>query len=211
MPQGTLYLVSAPSGAGKTSLVRALIEQAATEDEGHNRLCVSVSHTTRSIRPGEVDGQNYHFIDKDTFLQLRSEKAFLESAEVYGNCYGTSRHWVEQQLQQGWDVILEIDWQGALQVKEQVPAAVSIFILPPSLAALRERLTGRGQDAPEVIESRMAQAVNEMSHYRQADFLVINDRFELALKDLKAILRAHKLENEYQSVKYRSLLSELLS
>ena len=211
MPKGTLYLISAPSGAGKTSLVRALIEQAPSSDVGHQRLCVSVSHTTRSIRPGEVQGQNYHFVDIEDFHVLRNDDAFLEYAEVFGNFYGTSRHWVESQLNEGWDVILEIDWQGAQQVKGLMPDAVSIFILPPSLSALQERLTGRGQDEQAVIDSRMAQAVNEMSHYKQADFLIINDDFEIALRDLKAILRAHKLKTEHQSVKYSALLGELLS
>src|SRR5690606_23785440 len=128
MPQGTLYLISAPSGAGKTSLVKALIEQAPDNDSGHRQLCVSVSHTTRTIRPGEKEGVNYHFVDVAEFLALREKGAFLESAEVFGNYYGTSRKWVETQLEAGWDVILEIDWQGAKQVQELIPAAVSIFI-----------------------------------------------------------------------------------
>lgn len=210
MPQGTLYLISAPSGAGKTTLVRALLEASRAEDPGHDQLCVSVSHTTRPMRPGEVNGENYHFVDYDTFLRMRDEGAFLEHAEVFGNCYGTSRSWVEKQLEKGWDVILEIDWQGARQVREKVPASVSIFILPPSLAALQERLTGRGQDEPAVIERRMAQAANEMSHYEQAHYLVINEQFETALRDLKAIFRAHKLDLDSQKHRHAPLLHELL-
>lgn len=210
MPQGTLYLISAPSGAGKTSLVRALLEASRTEDPGHDRLCVSISHTTRPMRPGEVNGENYHFVDDDTFLRMRDEGAFLEYAEVFGNFYGTSRSWVEKQLEEGWDVILEIDWQGARQVREKAKASVSIFVLPPSLAALQERLTGRGQDEPAVIDRRMAQAANEMSHYEQADYLVINDQFEAALRDLKAIFRAHKLGLSSQKRRHAALLQELL-
>lgn len=210
MPKGTLYLISAPSGAGKTSLVHALLDASGTEDPGHDRVCVSVSHTTRPMRPGEVNGENYHFVDDETFLRMRDEDAFLEHAEVFGNSYGTSRNWVEKQLEAGWDVILEIDWQGARQVREKVPAAVGIFILPPSLAALQERLTGRGQDEPAVIERRMAQATNEMSHYEQADYLVINNQFEAALRDLKAIFRAHKLDLGSQKRRHANLLHELL-
>lgn len=210
-PQGTLYLISAPSGAGKTSLVNALIEQAPANDVEHRRLCVSVSHTTRAIRPGEVDGVNYHFVSVDEFQALREKSAFLESAEVFGNYYGTSREWVETQLNAGWDVILEIDWQGAKQVKTLLPEAVSIFILPPSLATLQERLTGRGQDEPEVIAGRMAQAVDEISHYAQADYLVVNDNFEVALRDLKAIFRAQTLVSGRQIAKYSALIGELLS
>lgn len=211
MNHGTLYLISAPSGAGKTSLVNALIEQAPEQGPGMDRLCVSVSHTTRPKRPGEVDGCNYHFVTVEEFTGLRSKGDFLENAEVFGNHYGTSKGWVEGQLKNGFDVILEIDWQGALQVKSQMNDAISIFILPPSLASLQERLTGRGQDQPEVITSRMAKAVSEISHYKQADYLVINDDFSCALCDLQSIIRVQKLSLKYQEQKHNSLLDDLLS
>lgn len=201
---GNLYTISAPSGAGKTSLVTALVEST-------SNICVSISHTTRPIRPGEVDGVNYHFVDHTEFQTMLVANAFLEHAEVFGNFYGTSRHWVEQQLQQGLDVILEIDWQGAKQVAQWLPQAISIFILPPSKAALHQRLTNRGQDNNSVIEQRMAAAVNEMSHYDQASFLVINDDFQIALQDLQAILRSSHLRQEAQQQCHAGLLTELLS
>ncbi len=208
MSKGTLYLISAPSGAGKTSLVNALTREANTAGP---RLTVSVSHTTRPMRPGEQDGVNYHFVGLEVFQQMREDGAFLESAQVFGNFYGTSRSWVEQRLKQGWDVILEIDWQGAAQVKSLMPDAVSIFILPPSLGTLRERLTRRGQDDNEVIEARMAKAVNEISHYPQADYLVINDDFDTALGDLRAILRAAHLTLARQQQHHQTLLEALLN
>ena len=210
MPQGSLYLISAPSGAGKTSLVNALLErpEAAIGTAG---LCVSVSHTTRPMRPGETDGVNYHFVDRDTFGQMAAKDAFLEHAEVFGNFYGTSRAAVEKRLEEGWDVILEIDWQGAAQIKQFLPGAVSIFILPPSREALLQRLTQRGQDQPEVIAGRMANAVSEMSHYPQADFLVINDDFDVALDDLCAIFRSARLRRGIQEARNQQLLASLLS
>ncbi|MEX2367047.1 MAG: guanylate kinase [Pseudohongiellaceae bacterium] len=211
MTQGTLFLISAPSGAGKTSLVRALIENAPEQDPDHSRLCVSVSHTTRPKRPGEVEGDNYHFTDPATFRAMQDQQAFLECAEVYGNYYGTSRQWVEEKMALGWDVILEIDWQGATQVKTLLPEAISIFILPPSLEALRLRLQQRGQDDSGVIAYRMTQAVDEISHYAQADYLVINDDFDTALKDLMAIMRAAHLDITRQSRSQAALLEELLS
>jgi guanylate kinase len=207
MPQGNLYLISAPSGAGKTSLVKALL----SHPEVGAQLCVSVSHTTRAMRPGEVDGTNYHFVDKPAFQQMVAQGAFLEYAEVFGNFYGTSRTWVEQRLSQGADVILEIDWQGAAQIQRLLPSAISIFILPPSRDALQQRLTNRGQDLPEVIASRMAKAVNEMSHYHQADYLVINDVFATALADLAAIFRSSQLRKEVQQKRHQALLAALLS
>ncbi|HWK54622.1 MAG TPA: guanylate kinase, partial [Hyphomicrobiales bacterium] len=157
MPDGNLYLISAPSGAGKTSLVKALLA-APAEQRADAGLCVSVSHTTRPKRPGEEHGVNYHFVDVDTFHDMQNRGVFLENAVVFGNFYGTSRDWVKAQLAQGWDVILEIDWQGAAQVKQAMPEAVSIFILPPSRAALEQRLTARGQDDAAVIAERMAKA-----------------------------------------------------
>lgn len=210
MPQGSLYLISAPSGAGKTSLVKALLnEKSACNAE--SKLCVSVSHTTRPMRPGEVNGVNYHFVDVATFLAMKEKNDFLECAEVFGNRYGTSRAWVEERLASGWDVILEIDWQGAAQVKGMLPQSVGIFILPPSLEALEKRLTARGTDKPEVIADRMAKAVNEMSHYPQADYLVINDQFEAALADLQAIFRSNQLRRKVQEQRNSGLLGALLA
>ena len=210
MNPGLLYLISAPSGAGKTTLVKALIESSADQDAGHSRVCVSVSHTTRPIRPGETEGVNYHFVGEEEFMSLRERGDFLESAEVFGNFYGTSRQWVESRLEEGFDVILEIDWQGARQVQKLMPDALSIFILPPSLDTLQKRLTGRGQDNPDVIAKRMAQARSEISHYSQADYLVINDDFDAALRDLQAILRVQKLARRQQQLTHARLLNELL-
>jgi len=201
---GTLYIISAPSGAGKTSLVKALLEQT-------DNLHVSVSHTTRAMRPGEVDGVNYHFTSREAFVRLVEHGDFLEHAEVFGNLYGTSQSTVENTLAEGHDLILEIDWQGAQQVRHAMPHAHAIFILPPSQSALRDRLTGRGQDASEVIEKRMAEAVAEMSHYVEFDSLVINDDFTTALDDLKAILRAKHLQTSSQQLRHTRLLQALLS
>ncbi|MGM0631885.1 MAG: guanylate kinase [Pseudomonadota bacterium] len=204
MARGTLYTISAPSGAGKTSLVNALL------DDGDPSLFVSVSHTTRPQRPGEREGINYHFVDRDTFLAMRERGEFLESAEVFGNLYGTSRPWVEQQLSRGRDVILEIDWQGAAQVRRQVDPTKSVFILPPSLATLEQRLSQRGQDDADTIAGRMRQARDEISHYREADYLVINEVFDTALEDLRAIVRAARLERDQQLANNTPLLEELL-
>ncbi|MCL7463087.1 guanylate kinase [Pseudomonas sp. NW5] len=200
---GTLYIVSAPSGAGKTSLVKALLDS-------NEQIRVSVSHTTRAMRPGEVDGVNYHFINHDTFRDMRAQDAFLEHAEVFGNFYGTSRHWVEQTLNEGFDLILEIDWQGAQQVRQLMPHAQSIFILPPSQEALRQRLNNRGQDSEEIIETRMREAVSEMSHFHEYDYVVINDQFRHALEDLKAIFRARQLHQPAQRRRHAGLLESLL-
>ncbi|HSB97935.1 MAG TPA: guanylate kinase [Spongiibacteraceae bacterium] len=201
---GNLYIISAPSGAGKTSLVNALVE---IMDD----LKVSISHTTRPCRPGEVDGVNYHFVDKAQFQRMLDDGAFLESAEVFGNYYGTSQHWVRETLTTGSDVILEIDWQGAQQVRRLMPEAISIFILPPSRKALQERLTNRGQDPDDVIAKRMAAAISEMSHYAEADYLVVNDRFEAALQELRAILIAGRLSLGKQQQRQAVRLTELLS
>jgi guanylate kinase len=200
---GTLYIVSAPSGAGKTSLVKALIDSMP-------QVRVSVSHTTRAMRPGEVDGVNYHFVDRERFLAMLERNEFLEHAEVFGNLYGTSQRWVEQTLAEGYDLILEIDWQGAQQVRRLLPEARSIFILPPTQQALRQRLTNRGQDSDEVIERRMREAVSEMSHYVEYDYLVINDDFAHALDDLKAIFRANQLRQQRQQQRHAALLEALL-
>lgn len=204
MSNGKLYTISAPSGAGKTSLVKALIESS-------DNICVSVSNTTRAMRPGEVDGVNYHFCDQATFKAMIAEQAFLEHAEVFGNFYGTSKQWVEETLAKDLDVILEIDWQGALQIAAQIPETISIFILPPSKEELRERLTNRGQDDDSIIEGRMSEAVNEISHYDQANFLVINDDFNTALADLKAIFQSQRLTRDTQQQRHKALLDALLS
>ncbi len=200
---GTLYTVSAPSGAGKTSLVNALLARSPA-------LQVSVSHTTRAQRPGEQDGVNYHFVDEATFLGMLEEAEFLEHARVFGNLYGTSQGWVETQLAAGTDVILEIDWQGAAQVKRLLPDTCGIFILPPSREALEQRLTGRGQDDPAVIASRLAEAVEEMSHYVQSDYLVVNNDFEVALAELEAIVLSHRLQTPRQQQALSELLQGLL-
>lgn len=200
---GTLYIVSAPSGAGKTSLVKALLD--ALPD-----IRVSVSHTTRAMRPGETDGVNYHFVDCATFTNLLEHGDFLEHAEVFGNYYGTSQAALERTLAEGHDLILEIDWQGAQQVRRKLPHAQSIFILPPSQAALRQRLDNRGQDSAEIIERRMREAVSEMSHYVEYDYLIINDDFASALEDLKSIFRTRQLRLDRQQRRHDDLLVDLL-
>ena len=203
-PSGRLFVISAPSGAGKTSLVKALVERS-------NNLTVSVSHTTRSIRPGEVDGVNYHFVSESAFNQLRDSEGFFEWAQVFDNYYGTSKEGVEHQLAKGLDVILEIDWQGARQVKALVESAVSIFVLPPSTEALRERLTGRGQDDASVIERRMQSARDEIIHYSEADFVVLNDVFNEALSDLESIIYSQKPAQTPQSERLTSVIADLLA
>ncbi len=202
--RGILYTISAPSGAGKTSLVKALLEQS-------SNLRVSVSHTTRAQRPGEVNGVNYHFVDRTAFEAMLARGEFLEQAEVFGNFYGTSQKWVEDMLAAGTDVILEIDWQGAQQIRRLMPDSIGIFILPPSLQALLERLNGRGQDDAAVIEKRMAQARSEIAHYAEADYLVVNDNFDHALADLLAIVRAQPLRLAEQLNTLDSLLNSLLN
>jgi len=201
---GTLFIISAPSGAGKTSLVKAL-----TDDLNHIR--VSVSHTTRAMRPGEHDGVNYHFVDRAEFERMNAQGDFLEQAEVFGNCYGTSRQALQQTLDQGHDLILEIDWQGAQQVRKLMPGTRSIFILPPSQQALRQRLTNRGQDSDEIIEGRMREAVSEMEHYDEYEFVIINDDFATALDDLKAVFRANRLQRDGQQQRHGELLRQLLA
>ncbi|QLF93786.1 guanylate kinase [Pseudomonas sp. ABC1] len=201
---GTLYIISAPSGAGKTSLVKALLD-------AQPQVRVSVSHTTRPARPGEVDGVNYHFVSREDFIERLGRDEFLEHAEVFGNLYGTSQRWLEETLKEGYDLILEIDWQGAQQVRKQMPLARSIFILPPTQEALRQRLTNRGQDSDDVIDGRMREAVSEMSHYVEYDYLVINDDFAHALGDLQAIFRASQLRQGPQQKRHTQLLSELLA
>jgi guanylate kinase len=204
MTKGTLFTVSAPSGAGKTSLVRALVDRCPD-------IRVSVSHTTREVRPGEQDGVSYHFVTDAVFQSMLERGAFLEHARVFNHCYGTSQEWVDEQLAAGRDVILEIDWQGAGQIKRLRPQAVSVFILPPSRQALLERLTTRGRDQQDIIQQRMNQAVHEISHYPEADFIVVNDDFETALEELFCVVRAQRLRVDLQVVKLEDLLRELLS
>jgi len=198
-----LFIVAAPSGCGKTSLVKALIAQ--TED-----LCVSVSHTTRASRPGEAHGKNYFFVSKQEFDQIKKEDGFIESAQVFDNHYGSAKQTVRDLLESGTDVILEIDWQGARQVKKSFNDAIGIFILPPSEAALRERLTDRGQDDKSIIDRRMQDAVSEMRHYDEFDYLVINDDFNLALTDLSIIIHSQRFLLSQQTEKYQSLLNSLI-
>lgn len=200
---GNLFVIAAPSGAGKTSLVRALVDS-------DPRLKLSVSHTTRAPRPGEVDGEHYHFTDSAHFARLIADDRLLEHAEVHGNFYGTARDPVEAAFAQGNDVILEIDWQGARQIRARFPACVGIFILPPSREALHERLDKRGQDSPAVIARRLANARGEMEHATEFDYLVVNDRFEDALADLAAIVRAVRLSMRIQAPRQAALLDQLL-
>ena len=199
---GKLFIITAASGTGKTSLVKELL---ATTDN----LTVSVSHTTRAPRPGESDGTQYHFTTVDAFKQMIDESAFLEYAQVFDNFYGTTRQAVERLLHDGVDVILEIDWQGALQVKEKFSDAVMIFILPPSRDALRSRLSGRGQDSDEVIEKRLAGSLTEMRQYDKFDYVVINDDFAEALADLQTIIKSHRLSRATQQVRNGKLIDAL--
>ena len=200
---GTLYIVSAPSGAGKTSLLKALLEDA----EG---IGLSISHTTRDMRPGEQDGVHYHYVDEATFTQMVADGAFLEHAKVFDNYYGTSQAAVVAQLASGQDVILEIDWQGAQQVRKLFPEAVGIFILPPSKTALRERLTDRGQDDTAIIDRRMRDAEAEMSHYLEFDYVVVNDDFDTALAELRAIITSQRLAISRQQTRLQGLVKGLL-
>jgi len=196
-------VVAAPSGGGKTSLINALLKM-------DDRVQLSVSYTTRPPRPGEVNGVHYHFVDDDIFQALVGRNAFLEHANVFDYRYGTSREAVEQQLSAGFDVILDIDWQGARQIRSSSPSSCSIFIVPLSLDALRQRLIGRGQDSESVIQRRMRDAQAEISHWDEFDFLVINDKFEEALSELHSIIRSGKLSGPYGEQQYGEILAELL-
>ena len=202
--KGNLFVVSSPSGAGKSSLISALLKK-------HNDMQVSVSHTTRDPRPGEVDGIHYHFVTKKEFKQLIEDNGFYEWAEVFGNYYGTSKQSIEAQLQQGIDVFLDIDWQGARQMRDQVADIITVFILPPSHTELLDRLHKRGQDSEEVIHKRMREAKTEMSHYDEYDFLLINDDFEWTLNQLEQLILTHRLKVTSQTSKYQSLIQQLLA
>ena len=200
--QAQMFIVSAPSGAGKTSLVRQAIDEL-------GELTVAVSHTTREQRPGEQAGKDYHFVSKDTFEQMIDSDQFLEYADVFGNYYGTSMKAVNDALSAGLDVILEIDWQGAAQVRQKLVDVVSIFILPPSRATLIERLKARGQDSDRVIEKRTAEAVLEMQQYHRADYLIINDNFDDALEELKAVVLSHRVLKSRQALRHAGLITSL--
>ncbi|MCK4587435.1 MAG: guanylate kinase [Gammaproteobacteria bacterium] len=201
---GTLFIISAPSGAGKTSLIKSLLEST-------DGISVSISHTTRAKRPGEENGVDYHFVDVPTFTEMVEHNAFLEHAQVFDHHYGTSETAVLDQLASGQDVILEIDWQGAEQVRIRISGTVSIFILPPSRDALRERLTDRGQDDDTIINRRMHDAATEMSHYHEFDYVVVNDVFDTALKDLKTIVASQQFHIDRQKQSIQLLINELLA
>lgn len=201
-PSGQAFIISAPSGAGKTSLVAALRER-------DPKLALSISCTTRPPRPGERDGVHYHFLDRETFERELAAGAFLEYAEVFGNLYGTRAADVERHLASGRDLILEIDWQGARQVRARLPGVISIFILPPSLEELERRLYRRGTDRPEVIARRLAQARADLAHWSEYDYLVVNDRFEVALDALSAILTAARHRAAYQRPRLKALLDPI--
>jgi guanylate kinase len=202
MTTGNLFIVAAPSGAGKTSLVKELL----AADAG---IQLSISYTTRAPRPGEVDGQHYHFVSRESFEEMLERGDFLESAEVYGNFYGTSQPWIEASRKTGKDILLEIDWQGAAQVRKLIPEAIGIFILPPSVEALRQRLTGRGQDSGEVIQRRVAAAREDISHVGEFDYVIINDDFNTALQDLLAAVRAQRLKAAVQLDRHGDLIASL--
>jgi guanylate kinase len=202
MTTGNLFIITAASGAGKTSLIKALL----AKDE---HLKLSISHTTRKPRPSEANGVDYHFVDDATFLHMLGEARFLESAEVHDARYGTSQSAVELPLEAGFDVVLEIDWQGAAQVRRLYPQAISIFVLPPSIEALERRLNGRGQDSSDVIAKRVAAARTEMRHVSEFDYVTINDDFDVALQDISAIIRAQRLVSSVQLQRYASLIQTL--
>lgn len=197
---GNLFVVSAPSGAGKTTLVKKLV----AADPG---LRLSVSYTTRPPRPGEVNGKDYHFVDRDGFEAMLERGEFLESAEVFGNRYGTSQRWVREQMAAGTDILLEIDWQGAQQVRKLIPQAIGIFILPPSMEALLQRLNSRAQDGPEVIARRLAGAREEISHIGEFDYVIINNKLDEALQDLLAVVRGERLKLAKQARRHQDLIN----
>ena len=201
--RGNLFILSAPSGAGKSSLITALLKK-------HADMKVSVSHTTRSPRPGEENAVHYHFVSADEFKALIAKDDFFEWAQVFDNYYGTSKQAIESQLNAGIDVFLDIDWQGAQQVREIMPSVQTIFILPPSKAELEQRLNNRGQDSAEVIAGRMAKAQSETSHYNEYDYVVVNDDFETALRNIETIVLAQRLTLKAQASRHHDLITNLL-
>ena len=203
---GNLFILSAPSGAGKSSLITALLKQ-----DSVRKMQVSVSHTTREARPGEENGQHYHFASVDAFKKLIEQQAFYEWAEVFGNYYGTSEAAIDEQLAQGIDVFLDIDWQGAQQVRMKKPEVTTIFISPPSKQELENRLCKRGQDSEEVIKQRMAQAKAECSHFQEFDYIIVNDDFDQALEDLTTIVCNQRLKRRQQVKNYQLLFKDLLA
>lgn len=202
MQQGNIFVVTAPSGAGKTTMVAALLA-------ADPQIKLSVSYTTRAPRDGEVDGKNYHFVSREQFIAMLQRSEFLESAEVYGNFYGTSQLWIQQQLDAGNDILLEIDWQGAQQVRKLFPQAIGIFILPPSLQALEQRLRGRGTDSAESIAKRMASARDEITHVDEFEYVIVNEVIADAIQDLISVVRTYRLGIARQSAKYAALFSAL--
>ncbi|WP_294893099.1 guanylate kinase [uncultured Gilliamella sp.] len=206
MYTGTLFIISAPSGAGKSSLIRAYLAQ-----ENHHPAKVSISHTTRKPRPGEQQGEHYYFVDNQKFESLIKQNAFVEYAHVFDHYYGTSKAEIEQSLMQGINVFLDIDWQGAKQVRQQMPESKSIFILPPSLKELENRLIKRGQDDAQVISKRMHKAQSEISHYNEYDYVIINDDFDESLGSLNAIMTSASLEQSKQAIAHQQLLAALLA
>ena len=203
MTKGTLYIISAPSGAGKTSLVHAVVAILPN-------VVVSVSHTTRKMRDGEVDGKDYHYVDEPHFQEMIANDEFLEHASVFGNRYGTSKQQIQDLLLSGKDVILEIDWQGARQIRQLMSGCKSIYILPPSIQALRDRLQSREQDSDDVIESRMREAVSEMMHFTEFDYIVINDDFDQAREELASIFVCNRMLLDHQQQSHADLLADLL-
>lgn len=199
---GNLFIVSAPSGAGKTSLVNALLVN-------NREIDLSVSYTSRAPRPGEVEGKDYHFVSRETFLAMASHGDFMESAEVYGNLYGTSQSWIGTEIAGGRDILLEIDWQGAAQVRRIFPDCISIFILPPSLQALEMRLKGRAQDSAEVIAQRINAAKEDVAHVAEFDYVIINDKLDVALQQLNAVVVAAGLRRDRQIARQQHLINQL--
>jgi len=211
-PLGNLYIIAAPSGAGKSSLINALItKHKASHNDKAGAVQLSISHTTRAPRPGETNGVEYNFVDRNAFELMIDKQDFYEYAEVFGNYYGTSKAAIADKLHLGIDVFLDIDWQGARQVKQLNSDAISIFILPPSKTVLHERLLKRGQDSKDVIDKRMAQAISEMSHYLEFDYVLINDEFDIALQQLSSVVEAARLTTVNQKLRHSELLRSLLN